>query len=162
MKTVLPLSVYESAGEFINPELLSSFKNNLREGSRFVFGKIAYGLIHMNPEARQAYTELIQKGIKIGFNPTIQPNVTKSVASGKRYYKLNIFGKELKISRIVSDTFELDSATKECITVKDSFFKAKKVSNEFGDFYSKSIILENFDASVDELIEKYNKTCGLT
>ncbi|TRZ54677.1 hypothetical protein D4Q76_01910 [archaeon] len=158
MTRTLPLSVYEAAAEFTDPKLLSSFKDNLPEGSRFVFGKVVYDLIHMNPEARQAYAELIQKGIKIGFNPTIPPNVTKSVASGKRSYKLNIFRKEIKIPLgKATDTFELDSATKECTTVKNSVFRARKISNEFNDYYSKSIQLENFDAPVNELIEKYNK-----
>ncbi|MCK4730677.1 MAG: hypothetical protein KAT28_05145 [Candidatus Aenigmarchaeota archaeon] len=118
---------------YTNPKVMEAYKKAIDGGVDIiaVFGAQTYELIQNDNPVAEVYEKLISKGMKIGFNPTVNPLEDKSVIDRQEIYNLD------RASGI--------------LTKITGFFKPNQISADISKLYLNSVPLDNFDVPVDEL-----------
>ena len=134
------MTVKEFAQKYTSPLAIRAITEAIDSGKevRLVVGKLTYDLIRNDPDASRSYDGLISKGMKIAFNPTVNPE-TEAFANDR--------GDAGVLKRMSGVFTEIHNSH---ITRQIIF-----------DLYSESMRIRDFKKSSEELTREFNECRGI-
>ncbi len=125
---------------YTNPKFIIVLEHMLTKGQvgSCVIGTENYAAINSENALRKIYNSLIERGLKIGFNPTTPTDIDATVSGSD----IGIINKEKGAG----------------LVLHNSETEAQQMSGEIDAWYQQAVPLTNFNLSVEDLEQVYEAT----